>query len=72
MIQSMTGFGTSSGSEEGANWRWEIKGVNSKALDIKLRLPQGVEHLDAAIRAAVGEAVSRGTCRWIRKRPPTA
>ena len=61
MIQSMTGFGTSSGSEEGANWRWEIKGVNSKALDIKLRLPQGVEHLDAAIRAAVGEAVSRGT-----------
>ena len=38
-LSSMTGFSRSEGVSGAAVWAWEIKSVNSKGLDIKLRLP---------------------------------
>ena len=59
-ISSMTGFARSSGEHQGLFWQWEIKSVNGKALDVRLRLPQGFEALETPVRGAVGQAFKRG------------
>lgn len=59
-ISSMTGFARSSGEHEGLFWQWEIKSVNGKALDVRLRLPQGFEALELPVRAALANAFKRG------------
>jgi uncharacterized protein (TIGR00255 family) len=59
-ISSMTGFARSSGEHEGLFWQWEIKSVNGKALDVRLRLPQGFEALETPVRAALASAFRRG------------
>lgn len=57
MIVSMTGFASAKGQGEGANrgasWAWDIRGVNGKGLDLRLRLPEGVEGLEPAVRAEI-------------------
>jgi uncharacterized protein (TIGR00255 family) len=57
----MTGFARASGAHEGVHWQWEIKSVNGKALDLRCRLPAGLEHLESAIREAAQRRVKRGT-----------
>ena len=59
-IASMTGFARASGSDGAAGWSWEIKSVNGRALDIRCRLPQGMERLDPAVRSAVSARLRRG------------
>ena len=59
-ISSMTGFARSSGEHQGLFWQWEIKSVNGKALDVRLRLPPGVEALEMPVRAALANAFKRG------------
>jgi len=56
----MTGFARDSGSLGDASWTWEIKSVNGKALDARLRLPPGCDQIEAAARAALTAAVKRG------------
>ncbi|MFN0113293.1 MAG: YicC/YloC family endoribonuclease [Paracoccaceae bacterium] len=58
---SMTGFASRRGEGEGRSWTWDIRSVNGKGLDLRLRLPEGVEGLEAGARAAVGKAVQRGS-----------
>jgi uncharacterized protein (TIGR00255 family) len=60
MVNSMTGFAARRGRGAGASWLWEMRGVNGRGLDLRLRLPDGVEGLEPAVRAAVGAALSRG------------
>lgn len=64
MIVSMTGFASAKGRAEGGNggasWAWDIRGVNGKGLDLRLRLPEGIEGLEQAVRAEVGRRVARG------------
>ena len=36
----MTGFARTEGEEAGLAWAWEVKSVNGKGLDLRLRLPQ--------------------------------
>ncbi len=60
MIQSMTAFATEQGHAETANWTWELRSVNGRGLDVKLRLPDGFASLEAAIRSKLGENVTRG------------
>jgi len=55
----MTGFASISGSGHGHDWLWEIRSVNGKGFDLRLRLPE-VEGLEAATRAALSHRVSRG------------
>lgn len=59
-ISSMTGFARASGERQGLFWQWEIKSVNGKALDVRLRLPQGFEALEAPVRAVLASSFRRG------------
>lgn len=59
-ISSMTGFARASGERQGLFWQWEVKSVNGKALDVRLRLPPGCEALETPVRAALAAAFKRG------------
>jgi len=60
----MTGFASASGALEGWSWSWELRGVNGKGLDLRLRVPDWVEGLEVALRKQVTAEVARGntTC----------
>ena len=60
MIQSMTAFASRSGNTEGATWAWEVRSVNARGLDLRLRLPDGIAGLEADVRAAFTKALKRG------------
>jgi uncharacterized protein (TIGR00255 family) len=59
---SMTGFARVAGAR--GPWRWtvEIKCVNAKGLDLRLRLPPGFDRIEAEARARLGKALTRGAC----------
>ena len=57
---SMTGFAESTGSHEGLRWRWEVKSVNSRSLDLRLRIPPGYDGLEPPVRRLAGERFLRG------------
>ena len=59
-ITSMTGFARSSGHHGTAAWQWEIKSVNGKALDVRLRLPPGFDQLENEVRARTARVIKRG------------
>lgn len=60
VIYSMTGFASAQGAGWGFGWSWELRSVNGKGLDLRLRLPDWIEGLEAGLRARLGEALSRG------------
>ena len=60
-IKSMTGFARSDGAIGATGWHWEVRSVNGRGLDIRLRLPPGYEALEARIREAVGKRIARGS-----------
>ncbi|WP_306121122.1 YicC/YloC family endoribonuclease [Roseovarius sp. MMSF_3359] len=60
MLYSMTSFASGKGSFEAYSWTWELRSVNGKGLDLRLRVPDWIEGLEAAIRARLSKAVSRG------------
>ncbi|MFC3165178.1 YicC/YloC family endoribonuclease [Ciceribacter thiooxidans] len=59
-LQSMTGFARSEGTSGRYRWAWELRSVNGKGLDIRLRLPGGMEALEVEVRHRLSEALSRG------------
>ncbi|MFN7010938.1 MAG: YicC/YloC family endoribonuclease [Allorhizobium sp.] len=59
-LQSMTGFARSEGTVGRYRWAWELRSVNGKGLDIRMRLPQGMENFEADIRRLIGQFVTRG------------
>jgi len=59
-IKSMTGFARSDGATGSIGWHWEVRSVNGRGLDMRLRLPPGYEALEVRIREAVGKRVVRG------------
>src|SRR6185437_6608210 len=60
MLQSMTGFGKISARINGKRVDVEIRSLNSKQLDLNLRLPQVYRELEPEIRAYVGNELDRG------------
>ncbi len=56
---SMTGFAARQGAGAGHSWTWDMRAVNGRGLDLRLRLPE-IEGLEAPVRAAVAKAASRG------------
>jgi uncharacterized protein YicC (UPF0701 family) len=52
-LSSMTGFARGNGASAPYTWAWEIKSVNGKGLDLRLRLPPGWDAIEAPVRAAV-------------------
>jgi uncharacterized protein (TIGR00255 family) len=59
-LQSMTGFARVSAGIGGNIWAWELRSVNGKGLDVRLRLPTGFERLEPGARQIVQKAFSRG------------
>ena len=59
-LQSMTGFARSVADCNGAAIVWEVKSVNGKNLDARLRLPPGFERIEAPARQAIQKRFSRG------------
>jgi len=57
----MTGFARAAGDALGLGWIWEIKSVNGRALDVKLRMPLGFETLDQSVREACAQRFKRGS-----------
>jgi len=60
MIRSMTGFASAKGEFAPYRWGWELRSVNGKGLDIRLRVPDWLEGLEAALRTELAKSVSRG------------
>ncbi|MFU1476783.1 YicC/YloC family endoribonuclease [Roseovarius sp. C7] len=56
----MTGFASGRGAIEGYAWDWELRSVNGKGLDLRLRVPDWIDGLETALRARLGKALSRG------------
>ncbi|WP_174801208.1 YicC/YloC family endoribonuclease [Martelella limonii] len=63
--QSMTGFARSSGHRDRFRWSWELRSVNGKGLDLRLRLPQGFDHLESAIRKQISARLQRGNVQVV-------
>ncbi|MDM9648445.1 YicC/YloC family endoribonuclease [Rhizobium sp. S163] len=59
-LQSMTGFARREGTTDRWRWAWELRSVNGKGLDIRLRLPPGLERLENDVKRLAGEQFSRG------------
>ena len=60
-VASMTGFARSDGSTGGLTWHWEVKSVNGRGLDVRLRLPPGFEDLEPKIRELCAGKLTRGS-----------
>jgi uncharacterized protein (TIGR00255 family) len=60
-LSSMTGFARSHGASGPYTFEWELKSVNAKGFDLRMRLPQGWDELEAFAKKRAGEVLSRGT-----------
>ncbi|MCG8547065.1 MAG: YicC family protein [Alphaproteobacteria bacterium] len=59
-VASMTGFARVTGEHGAWQWAWEVKSVNARSLDVRLRTPPGHDRLEMAAREAVGKRFKRG------------
>ena len=56
----MTGFASLKGENAGWSWTWDMRAVNARGLDIRLRLPDWLDGLEQPVRAAVSKIATRG------------
>jgi len=56
----MTAFASRTGQTGGWSWAWDMRGVNARGLDLRLRLPDGVAGLEVALRTAIAARLARG------------
>lgn len=60
-LSSMTGFARADGVAGSYAWAWELKSVNAKGLESRLRLPPGWDAVEVPLRARIAEVLARGT-----------
>jgi uncharacterized protein (TIGR00255 family) len=60
-LSSMTGFARGQGVAGAYGWVWEIRSVNAKGMDLRLRLPPGWDAIEPPLRARAAEVLARGT-----------
>jgi uncharacterized protein (TIGR00255 family) len=60
-IKSMTAFARTDGTAGSTSWHWELRSVNGRGLDLRLRLPPGFEGLEPRIREAASKRLARGS-----------
>ena len=60
MTVSMTGFAARRGQGAGHSWAWDIRSVNGKGLDLRLRVPDWIDGLEQALRIELARGLSRG------------
>src|SRR5262245_60556359 len=61
-LKSMTGFGRSSGVHGETSWHWEVRSVNGRGLELRFRMPSGLEGLEIKSRSLAQDALARGNC----------
>jgi uncharacterized protein (TIGR00255 family) len=59
-LVSMTGFADAHGAQGAVRWRWEVKSVNGRGFDLRLRTPPGFDSIEPAARMLAGERFRRG------------
>ncbi len=59
-LTSMTGYGRKDLNLAGLTAAWDIRSVNGRNLDLRLRLPPGFDQIEAAVRQQVAKRVRRG------------
>jgi uncharacterized protein (TIGR00255 family) len=60
-LASMTGFARESGTlPDGTSFVWEVRSVNGRGLDVRLRVPNGLDAMEAGLREAAGKRLKRG------------
>ena len=63
-LASMTGFARSEGTAgviaQGITWSWELRSVNGRGLDLRFRLPPGLDTLEPTLREAAASQLKRG------------
>ncbi|MDE4302599.1 YicC family protein [Phaeobacter gallaeciensis] len=59
-VNSMTGFASAQGGLDAHSWGWEIRSVNAKGLDLRLRIPDWLEGLEPFVRSTLSKSLSRG------------
>lgn len=60
LLKSMTGFASGKGDLAPFAWSWELRSVNAKGLDVRLRVPDWLDGLETALRAELSKSVTRG------------
>lgn len=60
-VTSMTGFARTEGDADGCTFLWEAKSVNARGLEVRCRLPQGLEGLEPAARKQAIQTFKRGS-----------
>lgn len=60
-LQSMTGFARAEGGDGEIRWSWEVRSVNGRNLDLRVRTPHGHDALEPRARALAAERFSRGS-----------
>jgi uncharacterized protein (TIGR00255 family) len=63
MIASMTGFAREAGVTGPFHWVWELKSVNGRGLDVRVRVPPGFDAVGEEARQVVQKALGRGQCQ---------
>ena len=66
-IKSMTGFARDDGAIGRYSWFWEMRTVNGRGKDIRMRLPSGYDDLEAHCRSLVAKSIIRGNCNLTLK-----
>ena len=59
-LASMTGFARTEGVANGLAWAWELRSVNGRGLELRFRLPPGLDALEPVLRDAAGKQLKRG------------
>ncbi len=59
-LASMTGFARVESNHNDTRWVWELRSVNGKGLDTRLRLPQGLDGVEAEVRKRISARLKRG------------
>ena len=62
-IASMTGFARAAGTSGPVQWAWEVRSVNGRGLDVRIRVPAGHDALGETARTALQKTLSRGQCQ---------
>ncbi|WP_375690693.1 YicC/YloC family endoribonuclease [Pseudooceanicola sp. LIPI14-2-Ac024] len=61
MLRSMTGFATARGTQDDLDWSWDLRAVNARGLDLRLRVPDWLPGLETGLRKRLSEALHRGS-----------
>ncbi len=60
-LSSMTGFARHHGVSGASSFEWELRSVNAKGLDLRLRIPPGFDAVEPIVRKRAADMLARGT-----------